>query len=60
MKQQETITMKNKMIVMMLIFMSLYINHERSTNSDKELVHDMIGVVDLGRAKGNSRVRATP
>jgi hypothetical protein len=24
------------------------------------LVHDMIGVVDLGRAKGNSRVRATP
>jgi hypothetical protein len=58
MKQQEQIMVKNKMI-MVLNFRLFYINLERSTNSDKELVHDMIGVVELGQVRGTIRIWPT-
>jgi hypothetical protein len=48
MKQKELIMMKNTVMIMMLKFRPHYINLEKSMNLDKELVHDMIGVADLG------------
>jgi hypothetical protein len=48
MKHQEPIMVKNNMMIMMMNFRMLYISLVRSMNSDKELVHDMIGVMDLG------------
>jgi hypothetical protein len=40
---------KRKHMIMMLNFRLLYSSIERSMNLGKELVHGMIGVVDLGQ-----------
>jgi hypothetical protein len=51
--------MKNKVMIMMLKFRLHYMRLERSMNSNKELVHGMIHVVDLGRVSGNSTIWST-
>jgi hypothetical protein len=47
MKQEKLIMMKNKVMIMMLNFRLHYTSLERNMNSENELVHGMIGVVDL-------------
>jgi hypothetical protein len=45
MKPQELNMMKNKVMIMMLNFRVHYISLERIMSSNKELVHDMIGML---------------
>jgi hypothetical protein len=45
--------MKSKDLIMMTISRLLFINHERSTNLDKELVQGMIEEVDLAGPRGH-------
>jgi hypothetical protein len=58
MKKTELITMKSKMFIMMTIFRLLFINHERSTNLDKELIQGKIDEVDLTRPRGHLKGRS--